>query len=158
MKYSLFFFLSIILSACTGNIEIHKSIPHELITDSKKGGYAIIKASAKGTEVPNRFIGSLTDNVQQHLSELSLYRKKDGILKVNIQIIDYNIKGQATRAVMGSLAGVDDVRSKIQVININTNQVIGESTISTSSSMAYGQKGIAWVHADDIVRFLSTPN
>ena len=158
MKQALLFFLFITLSACGANINIHKPIPNEIITDGEKGGYTSINIRAGKTAASNRFIGSLSNNLQQYLSELSLYPKKESLLKINIQIIGYNINTGASREVMGTLAGADEVKSTVQVINTSTNQVIGESTVLTSSSMAYGQKAMAWVHADDIATFLSTPN
>ncbi len=158
MKHITLFFLFITLSACGANIEIHKPIPGKLITDSEKGGYALINIRPGETGASNNFMGSLSNNLQQYLSELSLYPKKNASLKVYIQIIGYDIKEGASREVMGTLAGADEVKSKIQVINIETNEVVGESIVLTSSSMAYGQKAMAWVHADDIATFLSTPN
>jgi len=158
MKQALLFFLFITLSACSANINIHKPIPNEIITDSVSGGYTSIDIRAGETKASNNFIGSLANNLQQYLSELSLYPKKESTLKINIQITDYSIKTGASREVMGSLAGADEVKSTVQVINTSTNQIIGESTVLTSSSMAYGQRAMAWVHADDIATFLSTPN
>lgn len=158
MKHSILFFLSFTLAACGANIEIHKPIPPELITDSKKGGYSSINIRADEITVSNDFIRLLSSNIGQHLSELSLYPKKESAMKVHILIIGYNIKRGASREVMGTLAGSDKVKSQIQVINKNTNKIIGESTVFTSSAMAYGTNGMAWVHADDIASFLSTAN
>ncbi len=158
MKHAILFVLSFTLAACGANIDVQKPIPRELITDSEKGGYTTINIRAGKTEASSGFIGLLSNNLRQYLSELSLYPKKDASLKVYIKIIGYNIKGGTSREVMGTLAGADEVKSRVQVININTGQVVGESTVFTSSSMAYGQKAMAWVHADDIATFLSTPN
>ncbi len=158
MKHIILSFLFITLSACGANIDIHKPIPNKLITDSEKGGYTLINIRAGETMASSSFMGSLSNNLQQYLSELSLYPNKNATQKVRVQITGYAIKGEASRAVMGTLAGADEVKSTIQVINIDTNEVIGESTVFTSSSMAYGEKAMAWVHADDIVTFLSTPN
>jgi len=157
MKNILFFFLLIILSACAGNIEVHKAIPSELITDSEKGGYSRIDIRPGETEAPNHFLNTLSKNLRQNLTEFSLYRQNGGSLKVSIKIIGYNINRGASREIMGSLAGADEIISRVQVINIDTDQVIGESTVFTSSSMAYGESAMAWVHADDIATFLSSP-
>ncbi|MFC1602894.1 hypothetical protein ACFL3U_04960 [Pseudomonadota bacterium] len=158
MKNALLFVLCITLSACGANINVHKPIPNTIITDSEKGGYTSINIRAGETAASNNFIGTLSKNLRQYLSELSLYPKKESLLEIQIQITDYSIKTGASRGVMGTLAGADEVKSTVQVINTNTNQVIGESIVFTSSSMAYGQKAMAWVHADDIATFLSTPN
>jgi len=158
MKHAIFFFLLITLSACGANIDIHKPIPHKRITDNEKGGYTHINIGVGETEASSGFIGALSNNLQQYLSELSLYPKKNGSLKVHIQIIGYDLKEGSSREVMGTLAGADEVTSTIQVIDVDTNEVVGESTVFTSSSMAYGQKAMAWVHADDIATFLSTTN
>ncbi len=156
MQHTLLFFLSFTLVACGANIDVRTPIPHELITDSEKGGYRSINIRADEAEASSGFIRSLSDNLRQHLSELALYPKKEGSLKVRIQIIGYEINGGTSREVMGVLAGADEVKSRVQVVNTATDQVVGESIIFTSSAMAYGQKAMAWVHADDIVTFLST--
>ncbi len=158
MKHSILFFLSFALAACGANIEVRKSIPPELITDSEKGGYTSIDIRADGATVSNDFIRLLAGNIGERLSELSLYPKKEGSMKVLILITGYDIKGGASREVMGTLAGPDEVQSTVQVVDKSTSEIIGESTVFTSSSMAYGIKGMAWVHADDIASFLSAAN
>ena len=156
MKHSILLFLSFTLVACGANIDIQKPIPPGLISDSEKGGYTSINIRADETAVSNGFIQLLSSNIGHYLSELSLYPKTESTMKVHILIIGYDIKGGASREVMGTLAGPDEVKSKVQVIDKNTNEVIGESIVFTSSSIAYGTNGMAWVHADDIASFLSS--
>ncbi len=155
MRYTLLFFLSLTLAACGANIDVRTPIPEGLISGSDTGGYRSINVRADETEASSHFIRSLSDNLRQHLTELELYPKKEGTLKVRIQVIGYEINGGTAREVMGVLAGADKVRSRVQVIDTTTNRVVGESIVFTSSAMAYGQQAMAWVHADDIIRFLS---
>jgi len=151
-------FLFIILSACGANINVHKPIPNELITNSENGGYATIDVRTSDTEASGHFIGAVNKNLKQYLAELALYPKINSPLKVRIEITGYHIKTGASRGLMGSLAGADEVKSIVQVIDTETNKIIGESTVLTSTSMAHGQKAMAWVHADDIANFLSGSN
>ena len=54
------------------------------------------------------------------------------------------------------MAGPDEVESTVRVINNKTEQVVGESIVTSHELMALGgQDDIAWMHAEEIADFLT---
>lgn len=76
---------------------------------------------------------------------------------VDIVITNYYMRHGATRALVGILAGADNMQSSIIVRDMKTKAVIGQFAVeSTNPTAMFTSRGLIEDHADKIVRYVSS--
>lgn len=76
---------------------------------------------------------------------------------VEIVITNYYMRHGATRALVGILAGADNMQSSITVRDTKTKAVIGQFAVeSTNPTAMFTSRGMIEEHADKIVRYVSS--
>jgi hypothetical protein len=74
---------------------------------------------------------------------------------VEISITNYYMRHGATRALVGVMAGADNMQSSVQVKDRKTQTVVGEFAVESKNPSAWGtSRGMIMEHADKIVEYL----
>lgn len=74
---------------------------------------------------------------------------------VEISITNYYMRHGATRALVGIMAGADNMQSSVQVKDRKTLAVVGEFAVESKNPSAWGtSRGMIMEHADKIVEYL----
>ena len=156
MRTIVIIILLLTLSACSSSTKISQPIPRELITNSENGGYSAVEIDADSMETPRSFLNAVSRYLQEELVKRSLLNKDNSLYKITVQVTKFNVNTGASREILGALAGPDEVESTVRVINNKTEQVVGESIVTSHELMALGgQDDIAWMHAEEIADFLT---
>jgi hypothetical protein len=76
---------------------------------------------------------------------------------VEISITNYYMRHGATRALVGVMAGADNMQSSVQVKDRKTQAVVGEFAVESKNPTAMGtSRGMIIEHADKIVEYLTS--
>ncbi|MFO7713334.1 DUF4410 domain-containing protein [Desulfosarcina sp.] len=76
---------------------------------------------------------------------------------VEIVITNYYMRHGAARALVGIMAGVDNIQSSIIVRDMTSNAVLGQFSVKSSNPTAiFTSRGLIEDHADKIVRYVSS--
>lgn len=74
---------------------------------------------------------------------------------VEVNVTNYYMRHGAARALVGVLAGVDNIQSTVQVKDSKTGKVLSEFKVESKNPSAMGSaKGLIEQHADKIVEIL----
>ena len=74
---------------------------------------------------------------------------------VEISITNYYMRHGATRAMVGIMAGADNMQSSVQVKDRRTQAVVGEFAVESKNTTAWGtSRGLIVDHANKIVEYL----
>lgn len=106
--------------------------------------------SAEGLEILN---AQLRDGLGTMLAPASGIDAK----RVQIRITNYYMRHGAARALVGLMAGKDNITSEVTVVDPATGQLLGSLTVVSSNATAVGtSRGLIQGHAKEIVQFLRT--
>ena len=76
---------------------------------------------------------------------------------VEIAVTNYYMRHGAARALVGIMAGADNIKSSIVVRDMNSNAVLGQFSVESSNPTAmFTSRGLIEDHADKIVRYVSS--
>lgn len=100
--------------------------------------------TSQGLEI---FKSKLYNNLRMH----SLLDESSNKL-IEVTFTNYYVRHGATRALVGVLAGADNITSKIVIKDKMTNEVYGEFQVVSKNATAMGTaRGLIEQHADEIV-------
>lgn len=146
--------LSLALSACASSIKVSQPISRELISHGEHGGYSAIDIDSDSSNTPRKFMNAVARYLQQELQVRSLMNVSSGIYKITVQVTTFKMTTGNARELLGALSGADEVESTVRVINTKTDQVVGESIVTSHLMPLGGQDDVAWTHAGEIASFL----
>jgi NADH/NAD ratio-sensing transcriptional regulator Rex len=101
-------------------------------------------------------IAALRGHLESELRKRSrLSSAAEGAARVRIDVVNYRMRSGFARSMFGVMAGKDGVGSKVTVLGTSTDEVLGESEVSTFNVMAVGgEDDIARMHGVEIAKFL----
>jgi hypothetical protein len=71
---------------------------------------------------------------------------------IDVTVTNYRLRHGATRALVGIMAGADNIQSTVQVKDSSTGKVLSEFKVESKNPSAWGtSKGMIEEHADKIV-------
>ena len=105
--------------------------------------------------IPESFQTALKTHLEEELGKAGRLAKSAGSArKVQLTLSDYRMRGGATRILTGVLSGADKVTAAVSVTD-KSGQVIGESQVTSSNSLAVGGPDtLAKMAAEEIAKFL----
>jgi hypothetical protein len=94
-------------------------------------------------------------NSQLRGSGLLAANPEEARKNVEISITNYYMRHGATRALVGVMAGADNMQSSVQVRDTKSQAVVGEFSIESTNPTALGtSRGMIVEHANKIVQYL----
>lgn len=154
-KYILIVLACLILSGCGVKQNVIRAYNP---TQNLKLSYSL--SASDGTEVPDEVLETMREQLARRLSARNLLAQQgeNGANQANIVITGYRMRHGAAKALVGILAGCDNIQSKVVVKESVTGNTIGESTFESKecSAVIPAQKTIN-SHIEKIVEFFS-PN
>lgn len=126
-------FVCLILSGC--GVKSNVIVPYHP-DQSLKLSYFL--SSAELTEVPDEVLETMRTQLSRRLSEINLLalQGESGFNKADILITGYRMRHGAAKALVGIMAGCDNIRSKVTVTEPNTGKTIGISSFESSECSA----------------------
>jgi hypothetical protein len=78
-----------------------------------------------------------------------------GVRELDIRVVNYRMRHGAARALVGVMAGTDNIRSVVTVRDAPGGSILGSYEIESSNASAWGtSRGLIQDHADSIVEAL----
>ena len=147
-------FVASLLLALTGCIGTSSQVRSAYApAASDKFAYAIENAggmSAEGLQI-------LNDKLKSELSTSGLLSvpSDPAARKVEIRITNYRMRHGAARAMVGIMAGKDNITSDVRILESGTGKLLGQLTVESGNATAMGtSRGLIEGHAKEIVEFL----
>lgn len=142
------------ITACGSTTQVRQALPPAAEGASVQQ-YEIVNISSPSTEVPGRFESDLRKYLNKDLKKHSMLATGNPTRKVNIKIIEFTMAKGASRVLLGGLAGKDNVRADVNVIDSASNKIIASVTIESTDRLAGGSPVLfASNHAKAISAFL----
>jgi hypothetical protein len=86
----------------------------------------------------------------------ALSTKADAQALVEVEIIDFHMRNQASRWMLGAMSGKDFIKSKISLVEPGTGAILLSFEVTTSTANQWrGQNSIARLHAEEIAKALA---
>ncbi|HYS14747.1 MAG TPA: DUF4410 domain-containing protein [Burkholderiaceae bacterium] len=139
------------IAGCAGtSLNVQKSYGP---TSGEKFSYAInpkVEVSAEALEImETRLKSQLGDSLQASAGQSGK--------NVEISITNYYMRHGATRAMVGIMAGADNILSQVTVRDAASGSVLGEFVVESKNPSAWGtSRGLIEEHADKIVSYLKS--
>lgn len=146
-----FSLLLIIFVGCAGTAS-KIQVPYNPIPDTKLTYTVIPKA-----EISDEGLNILNARLDTQLTQCGLLAADTDQSgnSVDITITNYYMRHGAARALVGIMAGVDNMQSKVVVKNRDSQDIVGEFTVESTNPSAWGTStGMIQEHADKIVQCL----
>lgn len=104
--------------------------------------------SAEGLDI-------LNTQLRADLGPLLAASTEPGAKRVQIRITNYYMRHGAARALVGIMAGKDNITSVVTVLDAGTDTVLGTTEVVSSNATAFGtSSGLIEGHAKEISAFL----
>jgi hypothetical protein len=109
-----------------------------------------------GKSVESEVLGSLHDELASELGKSrKVVAKPEAQVLVHIEVVDFHMRNQASRWMLGAMSGKDYITSKVSLIDAVSNATLASVEVKTSTANQYrGQDSIARLHADEIAKAL----
>ena len=142
---------SLLLTACAGtSVSVQK--PYEPSARSKVS-YAV-KTTAKVTD---NGLQIFRERLEERLRTEQLLGDSSAVRTVEIDIVSYRVRHGATRALVGVMAGADNVRSSILIKDTQTGSVVGQFAVESKNPTATSSARLLIEgHADAIVDYIAS--
>ncbi|RCS58072.1 DUF4410 domain-containing protein [Parvibium lacunae] len=151
---SLLITLIFVLSGCAGTTAAVKS--EYRLAQGEKVTFKVTAPENLTEEARGIFISRLTEKLTS--SGLLTSDADANAREIDIQIMYYRMRHGATRAMLGVIAGSDNMHSVVKVKNKSTGEVLSEYTIDSNNATAMGtSRGMIRDHADKIIETLIAP-
>lgn len=146
-----------LLAACGSTTRVSKPINSEMSDAVEPRSYRVENIDSQGANVPAQFVAGIREHLVAELRRQDLLGSDDSSThEVRVKIVDYRMRGNVTRFMFGILAGRDGVKSKITVVDRDSGQLVGESSVSTFNVTAVaGPQLVAEMHGRKIAEFLA---
>lgn len=109
-------------------------------------------------EIPEEILETIKKQIQEGLSERNLLATTtdDNFRKAEIVITSYRMRPDAARLTVGIMAGCDNIKSNVAVIDSATKQKIGESEIIIKECAAWGVSSqVIKTYSEGVVKYLA---
>lgn len=104
--------------------------------------------SAEGMEI-------LRARLDERLATELVAADSPGALRAQVVIGSYRMRHGAARALVGVMAGTDEIRSSVTIIDPKTGEQLGQVSVESKNQTAVGSAGgLIRGHADEIADFL----
>ena len=145
-----------LISACGSSTHISKNVDEALIVNKTKFNIGNIQCQIN--DVPEHFLSALKGYLITELKKRNIYTEDitDKPCSINISVNYYRMRTGFTRMMFGVFAGKDGVESTVSIFDPKTNNIRGESNVSSFNMMAIGEMDdIAKMHAEEIAEFVA---
>jgi hypothetical protein len=109
-----------------------------------------------GKSIESEVLGSLHDELASVLGKSQkVVAKQDAQVVVHVDVIDFHMRNQASRWMLGAMSGKDYITSKVSLVDAQNNATLSTVEVKSSTANQYrGQDSIARMHADEIAKAL----
>jgi len=109
-------------------------------------------------DIPEEVLDTIKSQIQEGLSEHNLLATTtdDKSRKAEINITSYRMRPDAARLTVGIMAGCDNIRSNVAIIDPSNKQKIGESEIKIEECAAWGVSSqVIKKYSEGVVKYLA---
>ena len=153
-------FLLVLITGCSTSFINSGALPGtgtKLIVDqsfyydgSEYFSYDIVN----GSKVSEEGISIFKNRIEALLKQKSLYRENSNKV-IEITFNNYYVRHGATRAMVGVMAGVDNITSTVVIKDKDNNKILGEFRVISKNATAWGSaNSLIELHADKIIAYL----
>jgi len=124
-------------------------------TPGDKVTYAVVPK----VQVSEEALSILRQELESQLQGSGLLAANSGEARKNVEIsiTNYYMRHGATRALVGVMAGADNMQSSVQVRDKKSQAVVGEFFVESKNPTAMGtSRGMIVEHANKIVQYLKS--
>jgi hypothetical protein len=125
---------------------------------AKRSLYVEPPVDHSGKALDNDVLSSLHEALESELGKggRNLSTKADAQALVEVEIIDFHMRNQASRWMLGAMSGKDFIKSKISLVEPGTGAILLSFEVTTSTANQWrGQNSIARLHAEEIAKALA---
>jgi Domain of unknown function (DUF4410) len=151
-------FSIIALFACGSSIQVRKPLNLAVAGQSTARSYQIRNVKSENEDVPEHFMEMIKSNLKVELAKRHLLadENSDPEFYIDIAITNYRMRSDVARFMLGMFAGKDGVESTVSIRDSKTEELAGETDVSTFNITAIGSMDeIARMHAEEIAKFLA---
>jgi hypothetical protein len=122
-----------LFAACGSTSKVLDRMDNPATLSDLPNRYIVGKVYSSIQNVPEPFISSISENVMAELKEKNLYEENKTAPAniVNIEIINYRMRNQINRFVLGLLAGKDGVKTIVRIVERDSKKQIGKVYVSS---------------------------
>ncbi len=109
-------------------------------------------------EIPDEVLETIRKQIRDGLSAQNILVKNtdENFRKAEILITSYRMRPNAARLLVGIMAGCDNIKSSVVVVDSKTNEKIGESEIMIEECAAWGVSSqVITAYSEGIVSYLA---
>ena len=147
-----------VLIACGSSMQVKKPLNLAGVDQSTARSYQIRNVKSENEDVPEHFMEMIRSNLKVELAKRHLLANEnsDPEFYIDIAITNYRMRGDIARFMLGVFAGKDGVESIVSIRDPKTEELAGETDVSTYNITAIGSMDeIARMHAEEIAKFLA---
>jgi len=125
---------------------------------SQRSVYVETPEDHSGKSLEAEVLTSLHDELVSVLGKSQkVVAKPDAQVLVHIDVIDFHMRNQASRWMLGAMSGKDYITSTVNLVDAASNATLSSTEVKTSTANQYrGQDSIARMHADEIAKALAS--
>ncbi|MDK2124713.1 DUF4410 domain-containing protein [Parachitinimonas caeni] len=140
--------VSIVLGGCAGTAAVVRS--EYRLSEGEKVAFTVSAPADLGEEARGILNARLTEKLTAN--SLLATTADASARELEIQVTNYRMRHGAARALLGIMAGTDNIQSTIKVKNKASGAVLSEFQIESKNPTAWGtSKSMIEEHADKIV-------
>ncbi len=107
--------------------------------------------------VPEKGMSIFKARLEAKINQFGLNINKNANKKIEITFIDYKMRHGAARALVGFMAGADNISSIVVIKDAKSNEIISRLKVTSRNRAAVGtSKGLIEDHADKIITYIKT--
>jgi hypothetical protein len=125
--------LLLFLTACGSTSQVLDRLDNPTSLSDLPNRYIVGKVYSSIENVPDEFLTSISENVAAELKERNLYEENNSAPAniVNVEIINYRMRNEVNRLMLGILAGKDGVKTIVRVFDRQSEKQIGKMYVSS---------------------------
>jgi hypothetical protein len=125
--------LLLFLAACGSTSKVLDRLDNPATLSDLPNRYIVGKVYASIENVPDEFITSISENVAAELKQRNLYEDNEAAPAnfINVEIINYRMRNEVNRLMLGILAGKDGVKTIVRVTDRDSKKMIGKMYVSS---------------------------
>ncbi|MGV7222012.1 MAG: DUF4410 domain-containing protein [Nitrospinales bacterium] len=123
----------IFLTACGSTSKVLDRMDNPTTLSDLPNRYNVGKVYSSIENVPESFITSISENVMAELKERNIYEENNTapVNIINVEIINYRMRNEINRFVLGLLAGKDGVKTIVRIFDKDSKKQIGKMYVSS---------------------------
>jgi uncharacterized protein DUF4410 len=145
------------LAACGSSSQFVKPMDNSASTQGTPNKFIVGKVSTKVASVPDHFLSAIKGFLKVELKEKGLFEENESSSSnvIDIEVNYYRMRSGFTRMMFGVFAGKDGVDSTVRITDKETQNIVGELTVSSFNVAAVGEsEDVAQMHAEEIAEAL----